>query len=284
MLQGKPSATAAAVAFSRAVHQRIDSPLLLVDPIALRIIGAEARARLDADADEHRGSPWSRGLRAMCSARSRFAEDALAEAHQRGVRQYVLLGAGLDTFAYRNPHPELRVFEVDHPATQAWKREQLRAEGIFIPPSVSFVPVDFERDVLLEGLVLAGFDPAAPAMFAWLGVSMYLDQTAFEATLSFVAARPAGSALVFDYVLAPALQDARARFRHEALSSGAAKSGEPWRSTFVPSELAARLIALGFEPPLDLDRAALQARYFEGRSDGLRAGSLTHLVCAAVRT
>ena len=143
MQEGKFSRTARRVAIRRAAHQLLDHPRVLDDPLALRIIGAEAAEELRSNPKEHHA--FSRAFRAFMAARSRYAEDELAGAVERGVRQYVVLGAGLDTFAYRNPHAGLRVFEVDHPATQAWKREQLSAAGIAIPAALTFVPVDFER-------------------------------------------------------------------------------------------------------------------------------------------
>src|SRR5208337_2845591 len=155
MQEGKFSRTAQRVAIRRAAHQLLDHPRVLDDPLALRIIGSEAEEVLRSDPKESHA--FSRAFRAFMAARSRYAEDELAHAVAHGVRQYVVLGAGLDTFAYRNPYPELRVFEVDHPATQAWKREQLEAAGIAVPASLTFVPIDFERQTLVDGLTRAGF-------------------------------------------------------------------------------------------------------------------------------
>src|ERR1700733_996414 len=169
MQKGKFSRTAQRVAIRRAAHQLLDEPKVLDDPLALRIIGSEAAAELRSNPKEHHA--FSRAFRAFMAARSRFAEDELAGAVARGVRQYVVLGAGLDTFAYRNPHAGLRVFEVDHPATQEWKRERLRAANISVPSSLTFVPIDFERKTLDVGLEQRGFDANAPAFFSWLGVT-----------------------------------------------------------------------------------------------------------------
>src|SRR6202162_2165714 len=149
MQEGKFSRTAQRVAIRRAAHQLLDQPRVLDDPLALRIIGADAAEGLGTKPKEHHA--FSRAFRAFMAARSRYAEDELARAVAEGVRQYVVLGAGLDTFAYRNPHPGLRVFEVDHPATQAWKREQLQAAGITIPPALTFVHIDFEQKTLGDG-------------------------------------------------------------------------------------------------------------------------------------
>src|SRR6202050_251326 len=163
MQEGEFSKTAQRVAIRRAAPQRRAQPRVLDDPLALRIIGSEAEKALRSDPKEHHA--FSRAFRAFMAARSRYAEDELACAFAQGVRQYVVLGAGLDTFAYRNPHAGLRVFEVDHPATQAWKHEQLLAAEIAIPSSLTFVPVDFERQTLGAGLDVCGFDMNAPAFF-----------------------------------------------------------------------------------------------------------------------
>src|SRR5271168_1087136 len=176
MQEGKFSRTARRVAIRRAAHQLLDHPRVLDDPLALRIIGLEAAEELRTNPKEHHA--FARAFRAFMAARSRYAEDELARAVAHGVRQYVVLGAGLDTFAYRNPHAGLRVFEVDHPATQAWKREQLQAGEIAIPASLTFVPIDFERQTLAAGLDQAGFDTRAAAFFSWLGVTPYLTREA----------------------------------------------------------------------------------------------------------
>src|SRR5580658_8338333 len=161
MKPGQPSRTALAAAAHRAAHQVLEGSSIFFDPLAVSILGDEA-ATLGFDAGEH---PSRRALRSFIAARSRFAEDALGDAYARGLRQLVILGAGLDTFAYRNPHAELRVFEVDHPATQAWKRQRLVEAGIEVPGSLTFAPVDFQRDTLAEKLNIAGLDPGQSAFF-----------------------------------------------------------------------------------------------------------------------
>src|SRR5580698_9525375 len=199
MQEGKFSRTARRVAIRRAAHQLLDHPRVQDDPLALRIIGTEAAEELRSNPKEHHA--FSRAFRAFMAARSRYAEDELATAVAHGVRQYVVLGAGLDTFAYRNPHAGLRVFEVDHPATQLWKREQLQAAGISIPPSLTFIPIDFERQTLADGLGQAGFKRDAAAFFSWLGVTPYLTREACTTTLSFIGKMPADSAVVFDFAV-----------------------------------------------------------------------------------
>ena len=281
MQEGKFSRTAQRVAIRRAAHQLLDQPRVLDDPLALRIIGSEAAEELRSNPKEHHA--FSRAFRAFMAARSRYAEDELARAVAHGVRQYVVLGAGLDTFAYRNPHPGLRVFEVDHPATQAWKREQLQAAGIAIPAALTFVPVDFERETLAEGLGQSGFDLSAAAFFSWLGVTPYLTREACMSTLSFVAKMPAGSGVVFDFAVDPALLNAGQREALDALSKRVAGYGEPFQLFFDPRQLQGELRGVGFHRTEFLQGKELNARYFKDRDDGLLVrGGLGHLMGAWV--
>ena len=280
----EPSRTAMRVAIRRAAHQMFDSPKVLDDPLALTIIGAEAAARLgEAPRDSRRTT--SRSIRAFMAVRSRFAEDELARAVARGTRQYVVLGAGLDTFACRNPHAAtgLRVFEVDYPATQAWKQGRLAAAHVAIPPSLVLVPLDFERQRLADGLQAAGFDPHAPAFFSWLGVTMYLTEEAIASTLQFVASMPSGGGIAFDYAVP---RTSLGLIRTPGARRAHATRGRCRRavSTFIdPHDLPARLAAFGFHGIQDLDRVALNARYFANRADGLRIeGDLAHLASAEV--
>jgi len=199
MQDARPSRTALRVALRRAAHQLYDAqPLVLNDPIAVAILGTtyfEELRRTPTRPDR----PFSVGLRAFLVARSRYAEDTLARAIAQGVTQYVLLGAGLDTFAHRNPYPHLRVFEVDHPATQQWKRELLETGRLPTPANLTYVPVDFERELLPEQLYSASFNPQVPTFFAWLGVVPYLTLEAFRSTINFIAAQPQGTGVVLDY-------------------------------------------------------------------------------------
>src|SRR3984957_670677 len=281
MQEGKFSRTAQRVAIRRAAHQLLDQPRVLDDPLALRIIGADAAAELRSNPKEH--PAFARAFRAFMVARSRFAEDELASAYARGVRQYVVLGAGLDTFAYRNPHAELRVFEVDHPATQAWKREQLLAAEIAIPSSLTFVPVDFEQQTLGAGLEPCGFDTSAPAFFSWLGVTPYLTREACMTTLGWIARMSAGSGVVFDFAIDPALLNAGQRQALGGLSKRVAAAGEPFQLFFDPAKLQAELKSFGFHRTEFLQGAQINARYFKDRADGLCVrGSLGHLMSAWV--
>ena len=207
------------------------------------------------------------------AVRSRFAEDELAKAVASGTKQYVVLGAGLDTFAYRNPHAGLHVFEVDHPATQQWKRELLQTAGIEVPEGAVFVPVDFERETLSAGLERSGFDLRKPAFFSWLGVVPYLSERAFEDTLNFIAALPKPSGVVFDYGVARSALNWRERLVLDALAARVAAAGEPFRLFFEPEQLAAKLKEMGFNHIEDLGSDEINRRYFSGRTDGLQLKS-----------
>jgi methyltransferase (TIGR00027 family) len=254
---GQPSRTALGAAALRAAHQLLDHRRIFHDPLALQILGQSAQAV----APQAVADPDRRALRLFVAARSRFAEDALGLAVGRGTRQLVILGAGLDTFAYRNPHPTLRVYEVDHPATQAWKRERLAAAGIAIPPSLSFAAVDFETIGLAEGLAHSGFDAAAPAFFSWLGVVVYLSEQAIFATLGFIADRPAGSEVVFTYSDPPASMPAAQSAAYRRRAGRVEAAGEPWRTQFEPAALHARLAALGFGEIEDLGPTEVDILY-----------------------
>ncbi len=237
-----------ATAYWRAYHQVLDEPRVLEDPLALRIL------RLSPDDPaERNGERWDRfggtsgsqlGRRLFFATRSRFAEQVIGEAVHGGTRQVVFLGAGLDTFAYRNPFAELRVFEVDHPDTQSWKRQQLAAADIPVPDSVTFAPVDFETDSLSDGLADAGFSRDEPAVFVWLGVVFYLTQDAFQETLRYITGQRRSVRLVLDYLPAPATADEQAalRGRMERLMS----AGEPFLSMFTPTEMDGLLRSAGF--------------------------------------
>jgi len=282
MIEAQPSKTAMRVAMRRAAHQIFDIPRVLDDPIALPIIGAETAAKVEAERSKQEGRV-ARTIRAFMVARSRFAEDELARSIGRGATQYVILGAGLDTFAYRNPFADsaLRVFEVDFPATQEWKRRKLAAAGIPIPASVTYAPVDFERQTLAEGLRLAGFDLAKPTFFSWLGVTMYLTEEAAMATLGFIGSTPPGGGVVFDYAIPRSSLNLIGRLALDAMAARVAALGEPFQTYFEPKALAERLRQMGFHSVEDLDSAAINERYFKDRADGLRVmGGIGHLMCA----
>lgn len=277
-----PSRTAERVAQRRAAHQLLDHPAVFPDRLALPILGREARERLLARPGRFENL---RFFRAFMAARSRFAEDRLEHAVRRGVRQYVVLGAGLDTFAYRNPFTGLRVFEVDHPQTQQWKRDRLKEAEIAVPPSLRFAPVDFERQTLKEALASAGFDMHQPAFYSWLGVTPYLQPETVLRTLRLVCGMTPYATIVFDYALPRSSLDFRNRLAFDALSRRVASAGEPFRGFFLPNELAAALAGMGFHAVEDLDTAAINRLYFHERADGLRVGgALGRLICAATES
>jgi methyltransferase (TIGR00027 family) len=281
MQPGTFSRTAQRVAIRRAAHQLLDHPKVLDDPLALRIIGREAAEELRSNPKEH--PAFSRAFRAFMAVRSRYAEDELAQAVAQGVRQYIVLGAGLDTFAYRNPHSNLHVFEVDHPATQEWKRQQLQETSIPIPPSLTFVPIDFERQTLEAELKRARLNFDSPAFFSWLGVTPYLTREACMSTLSLIAKMPAGSGVVFDFALDPSLLNAGQRQALDALAKRVASVGEPFQLFFDPTKLQSDLKSLGFHRTEFLQGAQINERYFKDRADGLLVrGGVGHLMGAWV--
>jgi methyltransferase (TIGR00027 family) len=259
MQHGQASVTALGAAGHRAAHQVLDRGFVFADPLALRILGP------DADEAIARAKQWPerRGLRLFIAMRSRFAEDSAAHAIEKGVRQILVLGAGLDTFAYRlEPTPDMRVFELDHPATQAEKRRRLTEARIAEPRHVSYVAHDFEVGSMAASLEAAGFEPGKRTFVLWLGVTPYLTEEAVFATLSELARLPGGAEVVFDYANPPdRVTDAAARARHEQMAERVAASGEPFRCYFDSAELHARAREHGFVEIEDLDRAALVARY-----------------------
>ena len=282
MKDDRGSRTAERVAERRAAHQLLDKPPVFEDPLALTILDPAAASRIRANPLDQESSRLSPFLRAAFAVRSRFAEDELGLAVDSGVRQYVVLGAGFDTFAYRNPYAGLLVFEVDHPATQEIKRRRLAEAGIAVPAELVYVPIDFARRSLAEALADAGFRSDAPAFFSWLGVVPYLERPAIEATLRFVGSLPRGTAIVFDYGRSPSSLNFVGRMIFERMASRVAAVGEPWKTFFEPEELHAILHDAGFSTLEDLGPSALNARYFTGRADGLRVGEMLHIINAAI--
>jgi methyltransferase (TIGR00027 family) len=251
-----------AAAAHRAAHQVLEHGRIFTDPLALRILGEDSET-VARKAEER---PSGRRMRIFIAVRTRFAEDALAAAVERGVRQLVVLGAGLDTYAYRSTlRDRLRIFEVDHPATQAWKRQRLEDAAIPIPNSLTFAPIDFEHQTLAEGLAAAGFDLSQQTFFTWLGVVPYLTEEAVWSTLGFIASLPNGAHVVFDYSDPPASLSAEARIHHESRAKRVAELGEAWLNYFEADELHAKLMALGFSEVEDLGPPQIAARYFPSR-------------------
>jgi methyltransferase (TIGR00027 family) len=273
----QPSHTARGAAAYRAIHQKLEGGAIFRDPFAASILDDETLARLD----EIAADPALRPMRLFIAARSRFSEDTLAACVARGVRQVVVLGAGLDTFSLRNPFAAngVRVFEVDYPATQDWKRERLKQADLAVPASLTFAPVDFERQALAEGLKAAGFEADRPAFFQWLGVVPYLTREAVAATLRVVAAVPQSS-VVFDYA-EPFENYPDGRREHVmAVAARTASLGEPWFSLFDPADLSAMLRGLGFGEIEDLGLAEISDRFYGALKQGISIGAGPHVVRA----
>lgn len=268
---GEPSRTARSAALHRAAHQIIDAPPVFVDPYALSILGPETEKEILSSV-ERRQRFGSRSMRAFIVARSQYVEEQLALGVASGIRQCVVLGAGLDTFAYRNPYgAELVVFEIDHPATQVWKRQALQKYGISEPSNVKFVAVDFERELLGAKLAASGFRADVPAFVSWLGVTMYLSRNAVNDTLRALSeACASGSRLVFDYAVPDEMLSERQQRARARRAAGVEGIGEPWIGFFRPDELSDEMRATGFRNVATLDADALNQRYFRNRGDGLK--------------
>jgi methyltransferase (TIGR00027 family) len=269
MEQAKASQTSDIPSIMRAVHQISDGdPKILADPIITKLIDAAA---LDSRLAPILGHPFAKQWRAGFLIRSRYAEDCLAEAVVRGRRQYLILGAGLDTFSYRQPAwaDAIKIFEVDHPATQSSKRERLAAAGIVAPSNVTFVPIDFETTSLQQALTATDFASGSATFCSWLGVTQYLTSDAIEATLAFVRSLPRGSEVVLSFNLP---QEELSGIEADALATAAAKSaevGEPWISRFHPAGLTSLLRRMGFAEVVHFTPEQAHDRYLKNRDDGL---------------
>lgn len=272
--QIQSSRTALGTAYLRAAHQLLDAPpRILEDPVAVSLLGPGASQRITDDPESYQ-TPERRALRTHVVLRSRFAEDRLAAALPRGVTCYVILGAGFDTFALRQPvwARPLRIVEVDHAATQDLKRSYLARAGLGVPENLQFATIDFERESLVDGLHRYGIAPTEPTFFSWLGVTMYLEESAVDGVLRAVAAFPVGSEIVFTF----------ARPRRDSpspLAQRAAKLGEPWLSYFEPEALAAKLRAAGYSTVEFLSPADAEARYFRHRPRDLPVPEQTNIAC-----
>ena len=268
-LNAKAEDTAVRVALWRALHLEADPPPhVLKDDVGLALVAPDPGWR-----DRPDMSKFTRPFRASIVARARFVEDLVVEQAARGVGQYVILGAGLDTFAQRRPEvaSRMQVFEVDQPGPQAWKRHRLIELGLGVPAYLRLVPVDFETgDSWWERLVSAGFEATQPAVVASTGVSMYLTRDAIMATLRQVAALAPGSTLVMSFMLPIELADPEFRTGIERAAAGAKANGTPFISFFTPEQALALGREAGFRQVQHVSAAALAERYFAGRSDGLR--------------
>jgi methyltransferase (TIGR00027 family) len=258
MKPNEPSRTALMIARQRAAHQVLDHGSILNDPFAMKILGEDEKDVLQF-ANAH---PLASIGRLFTTARSRIAEDALSSAVERGIRQIVILGAGLDTFALRSPHSaqQVLIYEVDHPATQAWKRQRLAEAQLAPPPCLVFVPVDFEQDNLGEALVGAGFQQNSPAFFAWLGVVTYLTQDAIVSTLDYIASIQ-NSEVVFDYMEPPLAFSEEIKELVAKRTEQLERMDERWASRFEPAGIASILRSHGFCEIEDINFQEITSRF-----------------------
>jgi methyltransferase (TIGR00027 family) len=269
MEQTRRSRTVEIPAIMRALHQTIDDePKILADSIAAQLVGPPDEYRWMAAMLDH---PFAGQWRAGFALRARYAEDCLAQGVERGVTQYVVLGAGLDTFACRQPFWSrgLHIFELDQPVTQQWKRERLRLAGIELPANVTLVPIDFERASVADALGNTAFAFGATTLCSWMGVTQYLTRDALDATFRFTLSLPRSSEIVFSFLLP---LDAVSGIESDAMIVAAERAremGEPWVAFFQPDELLVRLRALGFSQVIHLTPEEIRDRYFAGRRDGL---------------
>lgn len=277
----RTSRTAFTAAAARAAHLLVDTePYIFSDTFAARLLGGRAEELL-AYHRLHGTHPILAGARAEAVCRSRFAEARLMRGNS-GIDQYVILGAGLDSFAYRTTARRFRVFEVDHPATQSAKRELLAAAGVAEPASVTFVPVDFEAEPLRERLVQSGLDPFRPVFVSWLGVTMYLTRTAIAAALRELGGFAPGSEIVADHLLPAELRDAAGNAYAEAVGPVVAEQGEPWHTFLSPAALAELLRDAGFDVVEQAgQRESVDARWWR-RTDALRPAALSALTHARI--
>jgi methyltransferase (TIGR00027 family) len=277
MHYGQPSRTARGAAAYRAIHQTLEGGAIFKDPFASRILDEQTAVSLNEMAADESLRPW----RLFIAARSRFSEDTMANCVAGGVRQVVVLGAGLDTFSLRNPFANLglRVFEVDYAATQEWKRERIKAAGLVAPQSLIFAPIDFERASLSEGLTRVGFRLNQPAFFQWLGVVPYLTKEAVSSTLKFISKVPQ-AVVVFDYAEPFQNYPAERRANVIATAERAATQGEPWLSLFDPAELFELLRCEGFETVEDLGLPKIAERFYGELGRDIRVGPGPHIVRA----
>jgi methyltransferase (TIGR00027 family) len=282
MEQPRRSRTVEIPAIMRALHQTIDDdPKILTDPIAARLILGDDDHQWLAPLLDH---PFAKQWRAGFALRARYAEDCLAEGVRDGVKQYIILGAGLDTFAYRQPSwgGSLRIYEVDDPITQQWKGDRLRVADVAIPSNLTFVPIDFESVSIPDALASTGFAFDTKTLCSWMGVIQYLTPHALETTFQFVLSLPRSSEIVFSFILP---QDAVSGLEAEGLviaAQRAAEVGEPWLTRLYPDELGVTLRTMGFSRIIHLTPEDAREHYFGNRHDGLAARHGEQLMKAIV--
>ncbi len=283
---GQPGLTAFTAAAARAAHLIVDDdPPIFADTLAEAMLGQRAEELIGFHR-AHGTHPILSGARAQVTCRSRYTEDSLADGIGRGTGQYVILGAGLDSFAGRSRlASQIRVFEIDHPATQEWKRCVAPVPvpvPVPVPENVMFVPVDFTRDSLRGRLRQAGFDFAGPAFVSWLGTTMYLEESAIEQTLAVTGGFAPGSEIIVDYMLPAGLRDAAGDSYAEQVGQASAEWGEPWLSLFAPQDMAARLRRHGFGPVRDVRQRDMIPTAAWERTDSLRPADLSRIAHAQI--
>ena len=285
MEQKGPSRTAIGTAVHRAAHLLLDEdPKILVDPFARAFAGYASDAEMLQALASMEMIEFPR-MRAVFTVRSRYAEDKLNEAIVRGIDQYIILGAGLDSFAYRRPDlsASLDVFEVDHPASQAWKRARVAELGIAAPPHLHHVSIDFEQRTFGEGLAESIVDLGKPVFLSLLGVTQYLTPDAALRTLRDVAATTApGSELVFQFVVPPATLARNEAALVTAFAERNGAAGEPWLSYFEPTEMERHLLVAGFSWVVHFGPEEATERYLRGRRDGLCMPAYFHMIKASI--
>jgi methyltransferase (TIGR00027 family) len=273
--------TALTAAAARAAHPLVDQkPWIFDESLAATVLGDQAGPLLQYHR-QHGQHEVLAGARVMVTTRSRYTEDRLAAAAARGVTQYVLLGAGLDTFAWRSPlAARVRVIEADQPGTQQWKRARLAAAGLRARGDVRFAPVDLACGTLPGALAAAGLDLSRPALVSWLGVIMYLGRDVVAATLAALSRCAPGTELVAEYLVPDDLQDDRGRTYAKLVAPAAAEGGEPWRTFLRPEDMSALLAAHGFTALAQVEPRDAVGPALWDRADGLRPSALSRLVHA----
>lgn len=277
------SRTALATAYLRAAHQLLDGePRILEDDVALKVLGAHAEQHIMGSAERYR-SPVNVALRSHVVLRSRFTEDRLAAAVERGIRQYIIVGAGFDTFALRQPAwaADLQIIEVDHPATQAVKRARIADAGFDVPDNLTFADINFEQESLADGLARHSIARDVPTFFAWLGVTMYLTEAAIDTTLKDMALFPKGSELVVTFMQPP--ETGTEAGAVSQLSQRVANGGEPFVSYFTPEAFKDKLTTLGFKEMEFLTPEAASKKYYQGGLATLLPPRRTGIVAAIVK-
>ena len=279
------SFTALTAAAARAAHLIVDNPPVIFDDALAAILLGDRADELIGYHRQHGSHLVLSTARGQVTYRSRYTEESLANAIRRGVAQYVVLGAGLDSFAYRSPLAErVAVFEVDHPATQEWKRSRLSDAGHSVPPNVSFVPVDLESESLTSKLAASGFELSSPAVVSWLGVTMYLTEPAIAAVLRELGRFARWTELVLDYMLPAELRDEIGNSYVEQVAPAAAERGEPWLTFFTSAQLSALLAAHGFGRVRHVAQRDVGAPDLWQRTDSLQPADLSMLAHAFARS